>query len=197
MSYYFVIIGTKDNPLFELEFGTSKQGGDGIARFPAEARVLNPFIVHASLDIVEEIQWLNSQMYLKRVDHFASSHISCFLTPTSVKFMILHLPHPPNTAPSSVSTSQNPNIFPPFAPYTTTSPPSSLLRASTSSSSGNTAAIPNNPTSPQTEEALRLFFTEVYEAWVKAVMNPFQGINKTLNSPVFKARVVTAGKKFL
>ncbi|MCJ1421840.1 TRAPP subunit [Xylographa parallela] len=197
MSYYFCIVGTKDNPIFELEFGTSKQGGDGIARFPTEARQLNPFIVHASLDIVEEVQWLNSQMYLKRVDHFASSHVSCFLTPASVKFMLLHLPHPPNTAPSTVSASQNPNIFPPFGPYTTTTPPSSLLRASTSSSSGNTAAIPNNPTSPQTEEALRLFFTEVYEAWVKAVMNPFQNINKTLGSPVFKARVVTAGRKFL
>ena len=228
MSYYFCIIGTKDNPLFELEFGTSKQGGDGIARFPTEARQLNPFIVHASLDIVEEVQWLNSQMsvstpqirakylmwttscrsshvltvgsilrYLKRVDHYASSHVSCFLTPTSVKFMLLHLPHPPNIAPSTISASQNPNIFPPFGPYTTTAPPSSLLRASTSSSSGNTAAIPNNPTSPQTEEALRLFFTEVYEAWVKAVMNPLQNINKTLGSPVFKARVVTAGRKFL
>ncbi|MCJ1283505.1 TRAPP subunit [Xylographa opegraphella] len=197
MSYYFCIVGTKDNPLFELEFGTSKQGGDGIARFPTEARQLNPFIVHASLDIVEEVQWLNSQMYLKRVDHFASSHVSCFLTPTSVKFMLLHLPHPPNTAPSTVSASQNPNVFPPFGPYTTTTPPSSLLRASTSSSTGNTAAIPNNPTSPQAEEALRLFFTEVYEAWVKAVMNPFQSINKTLGSPVFKARVVTAGRKFL
>ena len=64
MSYYFAIVGTKDNPLFELEFGTSKQGGDGVARFPAEARQLNPFIVHASLDIVEEVQWLNPQMFV-------------------------------------------------------------------------------------------------------------------------------------
>ena len=63
MSYYFCIIGTKDNPLFEYEFGTSKQGGDGIARFPAEARHINQFIVHSSLDIVEEVQWLNNQMY--------------------------------------------------------------------------------------------------------------------------------------
>lgn len=62
MSYYFCIIGTKDNPLFELEFGTSKQGGDGVARFPTDARQLNPFIVHASLDVVEEVQWLNPQM---------------------------------------------------------------------------------------------------------------------------------------
>jgi hypothetical protein len=62
MSYYFCIIGTRDNPLFEVEFGTSKQGGDGVARFPAEAKQLNPFIVHASLDIVEEVQWFNNQM---------------------------------------------------------------------------------------------------------------------------------------
>jgi hypothetical protein len=72
-----------------------------------------------------------------------------------------------------------------------------LLRNSTAVAGGGTATIPNNPTSPQTEEALRLFFTEVYEAWVKAVMNPFQGINKELGSPVFKARVIQAGKKFL
>ena len=63
MSYYFVIIGTQDNPLFEYEFGTSKQGGDGIARFPEQARHMNQFIVHSSLDIVEEVQWAGGQMY--------------------------------------------------------------------------------------------------------------------------------------
>lgn len=62
MSYYFTIVGTKDNPLFELEFGTSKQGGDGVARFSAEARRLNPFVVHASLDVVEEMQWIGKEM---------------------------------------------------------------------------------------------------------------------------------------
>lgn len=63
MSYYFAIIGTKDNPLFEYEFGTAKQGGDGMARFAEQARHMNQFIVHSSLDIVEEVQWGNGQMY--------------------------------------------------------------------------------------------------------------------------------------
>jgi hypothetical protein len=63
MSYYFAIIGTQDNPLFEYEFGTSKQGGDGIARFVEQARHMNQFIVHSSLDIVEEVQWGTGQMY--------------------------------------------------------------------------------------------------------------------------------------
>ena len=64
MSYYFAIIGTQDNPLFEYEFGTAKQGGDGVARFAEQARHMNQFIVHSSLDIVEEVQWAGpGQMY--------------------------------------------------------------------------------------------------------------------------------------
>jgi hypothetical protein len=69
MSYYFAIIGTQDNPLFEYEFGTSKQGGDGIARFPEQARHMNQFIVHSSLDIVEEVQWAGGQMYVSSLPH--------------------------------------------------------------------------------------------------------------------------------
>lgn len=63
MSFYFAIVGTKDNPLYEAEFGTSKQGGDGVARFREEQRPMNQFIVHSSLDIIEEVQWASSTMY--------------------------------------------------------------------------------------------------------------------------------------
>lgn len=63
MSYYFTIIGTRDNPLFELDFGTSKVGGDGIARFREEAKHMNQFIVHAALDLVEEAQWTTKDLY--------------------------------------------------------------------------------------------------------------------------------------
>jgi hypothetical protein len=64
MSYYFVIVSPTDKPLFDLTFGTSKAGGDGVARFrnAETSRYMNQFIVHASLDIVEEVQWLNSNM---------------------------------------------------------------------------------------------------------------------------------------
>jgi len=98
MSYYFAIIGTQDNPLFEYEFGTAKQGGDGVARFPEQARHMNQFIVHSSLDIVEEVQWAGGQMYsflsygpflkltifftryLKCIDRFYNNYVSCFIT---------------------------------------------------------------------------------------------------------------------
>ena len=62
MSYYFAIIGTQDNPLFEYEFGTSKQGGDGQSHFSEQASHLNQFVLHSSLDIVEEVQWNTGQM---------------------------------------------------------------------------------------------------------------------------------------
>lgn len=62
MSYYFAIVGTKDNPIFEHEFGTSKSGNDGTARFTDQQRHLNQFIVHAALDVVEEVQWANGNM---------------------------------------------------------------------------------------------------------------------------------------
>ncbi|KAI4214762.1 MAG: hypothetical protein LQ351_002838 [Letrouitia transgressa] len=150
MSYYFCIVNTKDQPVFELEFGTSKQGGDGVARFTQEARNLNPFIVHSSLDIVDELQWQSNQ-------------ISTF----------------PGTVPSVGGGGSGRSSS-----------------SSTSSATGNTS-IANNPTSPATEEAIRLFFNEVFEVWLKAVMSPFGGTERAVGSPVFRARVVAAGKKYL
>ena len=214
MSYYFAIINTRDKPLFEVEFGTSKQGGDGAARFSPEARKMNPFIVHAALDYVDELQWSNNAMYvvqllipspsankhryLKRVDHFASSHISTFLTPTSTRFMLLHLPHPPNQPPQNPAA--GPTTYPPFSPYTsvpTAANVSSSSSSKMSSSSSPSTSIPNNPTSPQTEEAIKGFVGEVFECWCKAIMNPFQSVEQVIGSAVFRGRVVAAGKKYL
>ena len=86
MSYYFVIVGTQDNPLFEHEFGTSKQGGDGQPRFSDQARHMNQFIAHSSLDCVEDVQWVSKDMYLKTVDKFGNQLVSCFLTGGSALF---------------------------------------------------------------------------------------------------------------
>ncbi|EMC93797.1 hypothetical protein BAUCODRAFT_93647 [Baudoinia panamericana UAMH 10762] len=176
MSYYFTIIGTKDNPLFELEFGTSKVGGDGIARFRDEARYMNQFIVHAALDIVEEVQWGTKEQYLRRVDTFQNNHVHCFLTGGNMKFMLLMNPDPSNTTYSAYQTS----------------PPS---RPSTGRQS--TILLAANPTSQQTEDAVRQFMAEVYEAWIKCLMNPFYLINQPVRSPIFRGRVSAAAKKYL
>jgi hypothetical protein len=66
-----------------------------------------------------------------------------------------------------------------------------------SGSSRSSTAIGANPTSPATEEAVKMFFAEVYENWVKAIMSPFYKPNMEVRSPVFRSRVVAAGRKYL
>ena len=77
---------------------------------------------------------------------------------------------------------------------TTITTPSSSAAAARGPSSSSIAA---NPTSPQTEEAVRQFMSEVYENYVKTVMSPFYCQGLEIRSPVFRARVVAAGKKWL
>ncbi|KAI5928390.1 Sedlin [Camillea tinctor] len=184
MSYYFAIVGTQDNPLFEYEFGTSKQGGDGQARFAEQARHMNQFIVHSSLDIIEEVQWGNGQMYLKCVDKFFNNYVSCFLTGGNVKFLLLHQPTNSAGLPGSVASSA-------------ASSPSAAAAAAAAVGSRSSTSIGANPTSPQTEEAVRSFMLEVYESWVKTLMSPFYRANMEVRSPVFRQRVAAAGRKYL
>ncbi|EMR65370.1 hypothetical protein MGN70_011661 [Eutypa lata] len=181
MSYYFVIIGTQDNPLFEHEFGTSKQGGDGQARFSEQARHMNQFIVHSSLDIVEEVQWGTGQMYLKCVDKFFNNYVSCFMTGANVKFLLLHQPLTTGGGGGDRMSTNS----------------SGGGNARSGSSSGSSTSIAANPTSPQTEEAVKSFMLEVYENWAKTVMSPFYRVNMEVRSPVFRQRVAAAGRKYL
>ncbi|KAI9897259.1 hypothetical protein N3K66_008281 [Trichothecium roseum] len=174
MSYYFAIVGTQDNPLFEHEFGTSKQGGDGQSRFTEQVRHLNQLVLHSSLDIAEEVQWSHGQMYLKCIDKFFDNYVSCFVTAANAKFLLLHHPTAPGGTASSLSG-----------------------EAASAASSRSSTAIGANPTSPATEEAVRMFFAEVYENWVKATMNPFYRVNMEVRSPVFRSRVAAAGRKYL
>jgi trafficking protein particle complex subunit 2 len=53
-NYSFVIVGKDDNPLYELDIGFSKKESTP-----------HMFILHSSLDIVEELVWKNTALYLK------------------------------------------------------------------------------------------------------------------------------------
>lgn len=68
---------------------------------------------------------------------------------------------------------------------------------STTNPSRASTSIAANPESPATEEAIKAFFTEVYENWIKTIMSPFYEVNMEVKSPVFRNRVAAAGKKFL
>ncbi|KAF2264154.1 Sedlin [Lojkania enalia] len=184
MSYAFTIFSPIDTPLFTHEFGTSRSGGDGIARFTTSERALNPFILHSSLDIVEEVQWGlstsagSAPMYLKHIDKYQNCYISCWITGANVRFVLL-------TRPRDEALGLN-------------------AGAQRGSLAGGRAGLGAggqvyNPTSPATEEAVKNFFVDVYEVWLKTIMNPFfhVGSGDVVKSPVFRTRVAAAAKKYL
>ncbi|PLN81125.1 Sedlin [Aspergillus taichungensis] len=205
MSYYFTILSPTDAPLFNIAFGTSKSGGDGIARFrfPDTAQYMNQFIIHSSLDIVEEAQWMNGNMYLKHIDTYppAAAFISAFLAPSGARFLLLHQPPQLPTAGSAAAASTGVGAAAGSGSVSGSSGASSLLgssfAATASSSRTSSSSIAANPTSPQTEEAVRQFMNEVYENYVKTVMSPFYRQGMEIRSPVFRTRVTAAGKKWL
>ena len=194
MSYHFAIIGTKDNPLFTHDFGTSKGGGDGQPRF-RDAH-MNQFIVHSSLDLVEEVQWTTGAMYLKNIDRFQSSHISCFLTGTGMKFLLLHNPDPTG-APGTTNPTHGHHASLDGGGGLGGGIGGGKTGARIGGASSATSSVAANPTSPAAEEAVRQFFADVFENWVKTSMNPFYRIDTEIKSPVFRQRVAAAARKYL
>ena len=203
MSYYFAIIGTKDNPVFTHEFGTSRAGGDGYSRFSDEARTLNQFIVHSSLDIVEESIWTTGAMYLRHVDRFQHALVSGFVTGTGMKFLLLSTPNEDQLAGQH---SQRPGSSRPISSAGRPMSGASMVGSRSSTlgmgSIGGALGAGGGPGTaagaPQaTEEAVRQFFAEVYENWVKTSLNPFYKIDMEIKSPTFRQRIAAAAKKYL
>lgn len=195
MSYYFAIVGTKDNPIFTYEFGTSRGGGDGLSRFSDEARTLNQFIVHSSLDIVEEIVWTTGAMYLRHVDRFQHALVSCFVTGTRMKFLLLSAPNDDQLAGQK----ERPSSARPMSSSSTAGSRTSTLGMGSIGGALGAGGGPGTAAgAPQaTEEAVRQFLAEVYEHWVKTTLNPFYKIDMEIKSPVFRQRVAAAARKFL
>jgi hypothetical protein len=112
--------------------------------------------------------------YLKHIDRYTNHYISAFITGGNIKFILLSFPDTHATSASSRASA-----------------------ASNARSSAYSSATTYNPTAPAVEEAIKNFFMELYDSWVKTIMNPFYQVNMPVRSPVFRARVAGAAKKYL
>lgn len=93
-SYYFTVIGTQDNPLYELEFssfkGTSNSAFPGQLTFSNRIKELLPFITNASLDLIEDAQWSTNAFNLGKVDSFYGMRVNAFVTQGNIKFILCY-----------------------------------------------------------------------------------------------------------
>jgi hypothetical protein len=67
-----VIVGHEDHPIFEVDL--TRQASDTAAR-DERAQYLHQFVLHASLDAVDEQLWNTTSMHLGVVDKFNNLHV--------------------------------------------------------------------------------------------------------------------------
>lgn len=160
-SYYFTIIGTRDNPLYELEFSSFKSPSllvPGQANFPPSVKELLPFISNSSLDLIEDAQWLSNSFNLGKVDFFYGLLVNGFVTQGNVKFVLCY---------------------------------------DSAAASGGALESMMSSTGKHDENTIRQFFSETYDLYVKALLNPFYTVNDPLVSPDFDCRVKSLARKYL
>ena len=79
----FAIVG-RSEPLYEAELG-----GEAAAA-PAELSYLHQFVLHSSLDLIQNAMWNNNATFLRQVDRFNSLQVSAYVTPGGAILLLLH-----------------------------------------------------------------------------------------------------------
>ncbi|XP_068480451.1 uncharacterized protein [Phaseolus vulgaris] len=79
----FIIVSRNDIPIYEAEVGVAAKRED--------AAQLHQFILHAALDIVQDLAWTTSAMYLKSVDRFNELVVSVYVTAGHILYILMLL----------------------------------------------------------------------------------------------------------
>ncbi len=88
-SYYLVIVGQSDNPIYELEYSTRT-----VSEKSSDHKYLTQFIGQAALDLVDEYVWTTNNMYVKCVDKFNEWFVTAFVgSNQTIRFLLLHSSH--------------------------------------------------------------------------------------------------------
>lgn len=160
---------------------------------------INPFIVHASLDVVEDVMWTTNQLYLKVVDNYYGYMISSMVTAGNIRFLLLHKPGAASSLSSGISgasissessISGSPSSGSGVGAGSGHNTGASSLIGSGSSNSSSSYYSHN-------EEPIRQFFFDVYDLYVKTLLSPFYFVNQPITSPVFDQKVRVLAKKYL
>jgi len=103
---------------------------------------LDQMVLHASLDLVDDLKWQQKEPYLRTVDRFNDTPVAAYVTPGGVTMLVMH-----------------------------------DLRGG--------------------EDALRPFFAEVHEVYLKQCLSPFHRRDTAITSPAFRDKVMAAARKHL
>mmetsp|Transcript_820 Transcript_820/g.1867 ORF Transcript_820/g.1867 Transcript_820/m.1867 type:complete len:137 (-) Transcript_820:12-422(-) len=128
----FMIVGQQDQPIYEVDLTGPKE---------QQAQYLHQFVLHASLDAIDDAMWTTKEPFLKTVDRFNNLIVTAFVSPGSARFLLLH--------------------------------------------------------DGRNEDSVKAFFGEVYELYVRIVINPFHGPTSKITNKEFDRKVKQLAKKVL
>ncbi|KAK9281695.1 hypothetical protein L1049_004599 [Liquidambar formosana] len=78
----FIIVSRNNIPIYEAEVGSALKKEDAAHQ--------HHFILHAALDIVQDLAWTTSAMFLKGADKFDGLVVSVYVTAGHTRLMLLH-----------------------------------------------------------------------------------------------------------
>ncbi|CAF0702821.1 unnamed protein product [Brachionus calyciflorus] len=139
-NYYFYVVNRFDCLIYEKDLIKQSPTGE---KKKDDTPYFYQFIAHASLDCLDEK--LNakssSSLYYPNIDRFNQWNISAYVTPSFLRFLILH--------------------------------------------------------EGKNDDGIKGFFQDVYETYIKFLLNPFYDHNESIKSEAFDRKVNMASKKFL